>query len=107
MLSPISLPTPLRSVTGFANRDSFQLTGRYNRVSFTQRLVVGDFFFCFPVSDYCFFFSVNLLNHYYKGLTPAAVTSTTGLPTYFNLPSWHSAPNHLVGSVIVLIANTT
>jgi hypothetical protein len=30
-----------------------------------------------------------------------------GIPTFFNLPSKHSAPNHLVGSVIVLIAKTT
>jgi len=36
-------------------------------MGFTQRLVVGDFFFASPVSDYLFFFSVNRLNHYYKG----------------------------------------
>ena len=36
------------------------------KMGFTQRLVVGDFLFASPVSDY-FFFSVNLLNHFYEG----------------------------------------
>ena len=65
-LSPISLPTPLRSSRLCFPR-FLQLIGRITEGNFTQRLVVGDFFFASPVSDSIFFSPVNQLNHYYEG----------------------------------------
>ncbi len=49
-----------------------------------------------------------LLNTHYGGsYSCRSYCPLAGPPTYFNLSSEHSAPNHLVGPVIVLIATAT